>query len=65
MKTRGRVAIKKNEERYASCNCCSSSIEHDELWEIDFVMYYGTTKMRVCNVHLRQLKEEIERAIGE
>lgn len=62
---RGRVEIRRNEERYVSCNCCSSSIEHDELWEIDFVMYYGTSRMRVCNDHLRQLKEEIERVTGK
>jgi hypothetical protein len=55
------VEVAESEERYASCNCCPSTEETPKLWDIRFVFGNHTTLIKMCEKHLKGLRNEIDK----
>ena len=60
----GKIRIEENQERHASCNCCSALEEVPRLWDIRFTFGGSSTLIKVCEKHLKELENEIERQLS-
>ena len=56
---KGYVEIVENKERYRSCNCCSSKQGSENFWDVRFVIGNSTSLIVLCDVHLEQMKEQV------
>lgn len=59
---RNYVEVTENTERHASCNCCSVSVNNPKLWDIRFVFGNQTNLIKMCEIHLKELRNEIDKA---
>jgi|GEM_PF-6282620 len=54
------IKIKKNQEKYASCNCCDGSANKPYLWDVEFTFRGHTQLVKLCAFHMNELKSEID-----
>jgi hypothetical protein len=58
---RNYVEVVPNKERRASCICCPSTEEIPDLWDVRFVFGNYTSVIKMCEKHLRELRNQIDK----